>query len=139
MPSKKDRLYVALYARGGAPSMPGLKDTCFNGPDINATGPRPHRQSQKPESTSISLRADTPSAGASQNLNCVEWVREAFEAAVTDGNALGTCASDWKSVRDAAMWYVETKKAAHRFDGTVPYDQSKAATWDMLEGVELAP
>lgn len=27
MPSDKDRLYVALYARGGAPVMPGLEDT----------------------------------------------------------------------------------------------------------------
>lgn len=27
MPSNKDRLYVALFARGGAPKMPGLEDT----------------------------------------------------------------------------------------------------------------
>ncbi|KAK0367619.1 hypothetical protein CLIM01_15024 [Colletotrichum limetticola] len=27
MPSDKDRLYIALYARGGAPKMPGLEDT----------------------------------------------------------------------------------------------------------------
>jgi hypothetical protein len=27
MPSDKDRLYVTLYARGGAPKMPGLEDT----------------------------------------------------------------------------------------------------------------
>lgn len=27
MPSEKDRLYVALYARGVAPTMPGLEDT----------------------------------------------------------------------------------------------------------------
>ncbi|KAF2875932.1 hypothetical protein BDV95DRAFT_485478 [Massariosphaeria phaeospora] len=27
MPSSKDRLYVALYARGGAPTMPGKEDT----------------------------------------------------------------------------------------------------------------
>ncbi|KAM4057183.1 hypothetical protein HRG_004024 [Hirsutella rhossiliensis] len=27
MPSDKDRLYVALFARGGAPKMPGLEDT----------------------------------------------------------------------------------------------------------------
>jgi hypothetical protein len=30
------------------------------------------------------------------------------------------------------MWYVEEKKAAHRFDGQGQYDQDKAATWDML-------
>ncbi|KAH7305035.1 hypothetical protein B0I35DRAFT_147894 [Stachybotrys elegans] len=27
MPSDKDRLYIALYVRGGAPKMPGLEDT----------------------------------------------------------------------------------------------------------------
>ncbi|KAJ6445290.1 hypothetical protein O9K51_00049 [Purpureocillium lavendulum] len=27
MPSNKDRLYIALYARGGEPKMPGLEDT----------------------------------------------------------------------------------------------------------------
>jgi hypothetical protein len=27
MPSNKDRLYVALYARGGAAKMPGGEDT----------------------------------------------------------------------------------------------------------------
>jgi len=28
MPSNKNRLYVALYARGGARTMPGLEDQC---------------------------------------------------------------------------------------------------------------
>lgn len=28
MPSGKDRLYVALYARGGQSKMPTLEDTC---------------------------------------------------------------------------------------------------------------
>lgn len=81
----------------------------------------------------------TPLRPELQNWNCVEWIREALEAAVADGKAVGTCASGWESVRDTAMWYVEAKKAAHRFDGTVLYDPNKAATWDMLEGVELAP
>lgn len=27
MPSNKERLYVTLYARGGAPTMPGKEDT----------------------------------------------------------------------------------------------------------------
>jgi hypothetical protein len=30
MPSNKDRLYVALYARGGAAKMPGGEDTYAN-------------------------------------------------------------------------------------------------------------
>lgn len=59
------------------------------------------------------IRAEVP------GWNCVGWVREAFLDARRDEKALGTCAKDWESVRDAAMWYVEHKKAAHRFDGTV--------------------
>ncbi|KAF9889153.1 hypothetical protein FE257_007642 [Aspergillus nanangensis] len=31
MPSNKDRLYVGLFARGGAPTMPGKEDTCHWG------------------------------------------------------------------------------------------------------------
>lgn len=37
------------------------------------------------------------------------------------------------------MWYVGEKKAARRFDRQREYENTKAATWDMLEGVELAP
>lgn len=37
------------------------------------------------------------------------------------------------------LWYVERKKAAHRFDGQGQYDQSKAATWNMIKGVEQVP
>ncbi|OJZ82151.1 hypothetical protein ASPFODRAFT_64201 [Aspergillus luchuensis CBS 106.47] len=42
MPSDKDRLYVALYARGGAPTMPGKEDTyhwaLIVGPKIEGQG-----------------------------------------------------------------------------------------------------
>lgn len=73
--------------------------------------------------------------------NCVAWVKEAVETALQDEKALGTSKKklDWKSIRDVAMWYVEKKKSAHRFDGQGQYDQNKAATWDMLEGVERMP
>jgi hypothetical protein len=45
----------------------------------------------------------------------------------------------WNSIRDTAMWYVEEKKAAHRFDGQGGFDQNKAATWDMIDGLERTP
>ena len=32
MPFNKDRLHVALYARGGGPTMPTLEDTCVDKP-----------------------------------------------------------------------------------------------------------
>ncbi|KAK8103192.1 hypothetical protein PG984_016338 [Apiospora sp. TS-2023a] len=81
----------------------------------------------------------TPLRPEVKGWNCVEWVREALLAAAHDGKALGTCASDWKSVRDTAMGFVERKKASHRFDGSQSYDPTKAATWDMLAKVELIP
>jgi hypothetical protein len=70
--------------------------------------------------------------------NCVAWVKEAFEAAVCDGKALGTAASSWQSVRDAVMRYIGEKTAAHRFD-TDNYDADRVPTWDMLKGIELEP
>ncbi|KAK1988415.1 hypothetical protein LZ30DRAFT_20775 [Colletotrichum cereale] len=74
-----------------------------------------------------------------EGWNCVGWVKEGLEAVLRDGNALGTSVVDWKSVRDIAMWYVEKKKAEHRFAGASHYDHSKAPTWDMLCGKELSP
>ena len=61
--------------------------------------------------------------------NCVIWVKEALTALQADGKALGTSNVNWNAVRDAAMWYVEKKKAEHRFDGKGNYDSSKAPTW----------
>lgn len=65
--------------------------------------------------------------------NCVAWIQEALELAQRDGKALGAAVTDWGSVRDTAMWYVEKKKNEHRFDGQAHFDQSKAPTWDILE------
>lgn len=75
-----------------------------------------------------------------EGWNCVAWVKEAINTALQDKRALGSPKNlSWDSIRDLAMWYVGEKKAAHRFDGQGEHDQSKAATWDMLEGVELVP
>ena len=79
----------------------------------------------------------TPVRPEVEGWNCVEWVKEALLTAIKDGKALGTSAGDWKSVRDTAMWYVESKKAAGRFRS--PQDESKPPTWDMLGNAELAP
>lgn len=86
-----------------------------------------------------SILDNTPVRTELKVWNCVEWVREALLAAIRDGQALGTCASDWKSVRDTAMGFVERKKASHQFDGSQSYDPTKATTWDMLAKVELIP
>lgn len=75
-----------------------------------------------------------------EGWNCVEWVKEAVETALQDKKALRVPKDlSWDKIRDAAMSYVEHKKAAHRFDGIGEYDQNKAATWDMIEGIERVP
>ncbi|KAF4965164.1 hypothetical protein FZEAL_10797 [Fusarium zealandicum] len=75
-----------------------------------------------------------------EGWSCVAWVKEAVETALQDTRALGVPQTlTWDSIRDVAMWYVAEKKAAHRFDGQGDYDQSQAATWDMLKGFERVP
>ncbi|POR34472.1 Uncharacterized protein TPAR_05321 [Tolypocladium paradoxum] len=185
MPSNKDRLYVALFARAGKSKMPGLEDTYHWGllvgpkaePKEGGEGTRFHAKqrmtvaegSAVPQSVwlyeespfplratnmlllrvvvgkikdmerlqsifqRIPLRPDVP------GWNCIEWAKEAFETALRDGQALGTSASDWGSVRDTAMRYAGEKKSAHRFDGKGDFDISKPPTWDMLDGRELIP
>ncbi|KAI1189187.1 hypothetical protein F5B17DRAFT_218921 [Nemania serpens] len=86
-----------------------------------------------------SIFEHTPVRAEAEGWNCVGWVREALVAALQDGRALATSACDWESVRNTAMWYIEERKAADRFDRVVSYDRTKAATWDMLEGIELVP
>lgn len=82
---------------------------------------------------------DTPVRAEDEGWNCVGWVKEAATAVLEDGKALGTKARDWMAIKDTAMQYVEKKKASHRFDGSRTFDPTKAATWDMLDGVEQAP
>jgi len=72
-----------------------------------------------------------------ESWNCVSWIQEALLWAAHDGKALGSCHTDWKYVRDTAMWYVAKKAAEHRFDGQGQFDSGKVPTWDAIEGKEL--
>ncbi|KAG8410446.1 hypothetical protein J3459_017124 [Metarhizium acridum] len=87
-----------------------------------------------------SLLRNTPIRPGVEGWNCVAWVKEAIETALREDRVLGTPKNlGWDSIRDTAMWYVGQKKAAHRFDGQGTFDQNKAATWDMIDGLERAP
>lgn len=87
-----------------------------------------------------SLLRSIPIRSGVEGWNCVTWVKEAFETAQRDKRVLGTPNSVyWDSIRNTAMWYVEQKKADHRFDGRGAFDQTKAATWDMIDGRERVP
>ncbi|MCJ1471963.1 hypothetical protein MMC13_000606 [Lambiella insularis] len=68
--------------------------------------------------------------------NCMTWVNNALIALNHDMRALGTCLLDWVTVRNAAMRYCQEKKDQHRFDGLRPFDISKVAAFDLLEGRE---
>ncbi|KAI5800041.1 hypothetical protein EDC01DRAFT_648706 [Geopyxis carbonaria] len=175
MPSKKDRLYVALYARGGSAKMPGKEDTyhwaLIVGPKVEVdrsgamvTGTRYHAKEGihgwvfeeqtinlhptnallvrvmvgkiEHKDSAVDIIRETPIKPAEPGWNCVSWVQEALAALQADGKALGTSNVNWNAVRDTAMWYVEKKKAEHRFDGKGDYDPSKPPTWDLLQGRE---
>ncbi|KZZ93300.1 hypothetical protein AAL_05685 [Moelleriella libera RCEF 2490] len=69
--------------------------------------------------------------------NSVAWVREALHLAGNEPGTLHPRVKDWEAIRDMAMWYVEQKKAEHRFDGLGHFDASKPATWDMIQGKEI--
>ncbi|KAH7012751.1 uncharacterized protein B0I36DRAFT_206273, partial [Microdochium trichocladiopsis] len=182
MPSEKDRLYVALYARGGNPTMPGLEDkyhwALIVGPKLESStsqGYRFHAKEKlsfsgnppeakwewhyeevttsmtatsmllvrivvgKVKSTSRlrSIFQQIPVRPEVEGWNCVGWVREALHTTTQDSRALSKAAGTWDLVRDTAMWYVESKKTANRFDGTYDYDPTQVATWDMLSEKEL--
>ncbi|KAK2594673.1 hypothetical protein QQS21_007649 [Conoideocrella luteorostrata] len=73
-----------------------------------------------------------------EGWNCVEWVREAIQLASRERGALGPTITDWSAIRDKTMWYVDQKKAAHRYDGLgLRADLARTATWDMLVDREL--
>ena len=84
----------------------------------------------------VQILRNTPIRQGDAGWNCVLWVKEAIQTLHDDGKALGTSQTDWQVVRDSAMWYVEKKKAEHRFDGLGNFDMSRAPTYDLLEGKE---
>lgn len=111
MPSNKDRLYLALYARGGVAKMPGREDTYVYGNSF------PIRQGE-------------------EACNCVLWVKEALDNLERSKDVIGTCVLDWESVREAALSYCQKKKDQHRFDGKGKFDTSQVPTYDLIQGKE---
>lgn len=71
-----------------------------------------------------------------QDFNCVAWVKTALESL---GDVLAPELRDGSTVRIAAIDYARKKKDEHRWDGKGDYDQSKAATFSLLDGRELIP
>lgn len=84
-----------------------------------------------------SILRSTSIRGGEQGWNCVAWVREALDLLQRDREALGTARTDWTVVRCAALEYVGRKKREHRFDDKGDFEESKVATWDLIEDKEI--
>ncbi|KAG6848118.1 hypothetical protein H0H93_003234 [Arthromyces matolae] len=176
----KNRLYLALYRRGGRSKMPGGEDrfhwALLIGPkkeDKKSKGRRLHAVERisnlegeghtnwEFESRAVGMEATAtilvrvliakindmnrtiailesiPIRGEQDGWNCVGWVKEAMETLQKDEKALGTARTDWPTVRQTALSYVNKKISEHRFDGKATpgqFDMSKVATFDLLEG-----
>ncbi|KHN98686.1 uncharacterized protein MAM_03148 [Metarhizium album ARSEF 1941] len=79
-----------------------------------------------------------PVRSSKEGWNSISWVQEAFRLVSVAPGVLGSHIEDWEEIRRTAMSYVDEKKAKHRFDGLGRFDLSKPATWDMLQGKEVA-
>ncbi|KAM0112865.1 hypothetical protein ACP6JB_001364 [Aspergillus fumigatus] len=158
MPSNKDRLYVALYAHGGNPTMPGKEDTyhwaLIVGPKVEAEdgiGVRYHAK-ERPKlgggsewffeerddgNRLVEILRNTPIRQGQPGWNCVFWVKEALETLKVNPKALGTSIVEWEKVRSAAMDYCQRKKDQHRFDGQGNFNMRKVPTYDLIERKEI--
>lgn len=80
----------------------------------------------------LQIMRGIPVRAGEEGWNCVGWVKEALLELQRDGHTLGTAVSDWVTVRDAAMGFVQKKKDEHRFDGVVKINEKRAATFDLI-------
>jgi hypothetical protein len=79
-----------------------------------------------------------PIKAGDRSWNCVTWAKEVIEALHVDGGALGTCVTDWNTIRDAAMKYVTEKLAKNRFTGEAwRSGQQRPPTYDLLRRKEV--
>ncbi|KAH3404497.1 hypothetical protein KXV40_003104 [Aspergillus fumigatus] len=147
MPSNKDRLYVALYAHGGNPTMPGKEDTyhwaLIVGPKVEAEdgiGVRYHAK-ERPKlgggSEWFFEERECPLAPTSMLLVRIMVGKEALETLKVNPKALGTSIVEWEKVRSAAMDYCQRKKDQHRFDGQGNFNMRKVPTYDLIERKEI--
>lgn len=189
--SNKERLYVALYARGGNPTMPGGEDkyhwALVLGPKMeryNSRGTRFHAHEKmhfadgearsvwefeerdmsmaptamilvriliakvKDRNGLLAVLRSIPIRESQPGWNCVYWVQEAIQALYRHQESgygifeRSAYQLDWDAVLATALWYVKEKQLSHRFDGQAAsgtFDQSKVATWDMLQKRERIP
>ncbi|KAM7203360.1 hypothetical protein V8F33_002351 [Rhypophila sp. PSN 637] len=187
----KDRLYVALYARGGpgyhwsfitgpkpekeSPFSQGMRIHAVQRAAINQSGtPVPTtpgnpinwefeaRQIRMAPTAMVLVRvviakihdmdrlmeilSNVPIRGHDKTFSCRMWMIDAVNAlAQDDGQALSAKSkiTDWDTIYQAAIEFVEKKKAEHRFDGrdaenpNPVFRKERIATFDLLTGEEI--
>ncbi|KAL4768261.1 hypothetical protein BDW60DRAFT_219871 [Aspergillus nidulans var. acristatus] len=157
MPSNKDRLYVALYARGGNPTMPGKEDTYHWAllPRLGGGSEWFFEERECPLAPTsmllvrimvgkiadgnrlVEILRNTPIRQGQPGWNCVFWVKEALDKLKVESKALGTSVVEWEKVRNEAMNYCQRKKDQHRFDGQGNFNMRKVPTYDLMERKEI--
>ncbi|KAJ0414784.1 hypothetical protein BJY00DRAFT_305322 [Aspergillus carlsbadensis] len=167
MPSNKDRLYVALYARGGQARMPGKEDTYhwafIIGPKVEpqgGTGVRYHAKERPTlgggseryfeqlectlaQTSMLLVRVviakvmDRSRVADIFRSTPIRQGQPGWNCVSGDSRALGTNVTDWAKVRNQAMAYCQQKKDQHRFDGRGNFDMGKVPTFDLMEMKEI--
>ncbi|KAL4948775.1 hypothetical protein BDW69DRAFT_198613 [Aspergillus filifer] len=165
MPSNKDRLYVALYARGGKPTTPGQEDkyhwALIIGPKIETeggTGVRYHAKeilSVRGGSEWFLEERDCPLAPTNMLLVPITVGKVVDGARLVgilrniiirqnqpgwncaDGKGLGTSVIEWDKVRNQEIGYCQHKTGQHRFDGRGNFDMTKVPTYDLMQLKEM--
>ncbi|KAM3419086.1 hypothetical protein BST61_g5037 [Cercospora zeina] len=73
--------------------------------------------------------------------NDVSWTKHVLDRLAREDGILGASVTDWETVRHSALWYIEEKRAQHRFDGKAvgTFDKTKVPTWNLVHDIELEP
>ncbi|KAF5868237.1 uncharacterized protein Bfra_007434 [Botrytis fragariae] len=136
MPSGKHRLYIALDARGGNPTMPEKENTYHRalivGPKKEVEDSRGTRFHAKELLSASTGKPEFEYEEVSIPLRATQLL-----LLQNDGKTLGTAVIEWATVRDAAMSYCQRKKDEHRFDGVVEWETDKAATFNLIDGKQV--
>ncbi|KAF2211560.1 hypothetical protein CERZMDRAFT_112626 [Cercospora zeae-maydis SCOH1-5] len=79
--------------------------------------------------------------GDAGGWNDVSWTKDVLDRLANEDDVLGASVTDWETVRHSALWYIEEKRAQHRFDGKAigTFDKTKVPTWNLVHDIELEP
>ncbi|KAK2748984.1 hypothetical protein FQN57_007267 [Myotisia sp. PD_48] len=159
--ANKDRVYVALYARGGQD--PNTYHwAIIVGPKEEVEGGKGYRYHVKQQldpnnptqfnwvyqALDISLIQTSMLLGrvmiakvtnSAQLRNTLDAVRDAVTALEADGMSLGTRITNWAIIEQSAKDYIGEKRQQRRYDGSGPFPPGTVPTFDLIERKEIVP